>query len=117
MNCAEVSRNAAAILNRERPRLAAGNTFKSGEYPEGTLEWMDLADFKPEHKLAIPDGPHNPAEFTDHAYRTLCDALRDRPAGTHANVFVTWRSGMPGIPGGAHVFNAFVDHRGKIKFL
>ncbi len=117
MNCPETSRNAADILNGGRPRLAAGNTFKSGENPEGTLEWMDLADFKPEHKLAAPDGPHIPAAFTDSAYRTLCDALKDRPRGTHANVFVTWKSGMPGIPGNGHVFNAFVDDRGKIKFL
>ncbi|MFG1625954.1 toxin glutamine deamidase domain-containing protein, partial [Kribbella sp. NPDC049227] len=112
MNCPDISRNVADILNGGEPRLASGNAFKSGEDPEGTLEWMDLDDFRPEHKMAAPQGPHNPADFTNAAYRRVYDALTGKPPGTHANIFVTWKGGT-----GGHVFNAFVDEGGRVKFL
>jgi hypothetical protein len=118
MNCPEVGRNVTDILYGKKPRLAAGNKFKSGEQPDSTLEWMDLEDFKPEHKMwAHPDPNANPADFTNAAYRRVVDALTGRRPGTHADIFVTWRGSNPKIPGGGHVFNAFVDDTGRVKFL
>ena len=117
MNCAEVSRRVSDILNGDTPDLAAGRTMAAGENPEGTLEWMDLENFPPENQMALRDWNRPPSEFTDAAYRRVYDALSGRPPGTHANLFVTWRSPMPNIPGGGHVLNAFVDEAGHVKFL
>ncbi|MEI8412002.1 MULTISPECIES: toxin glutamine deamidase domain-containing protein [unclassified Kribbella] len=117
MNCGDGSRKTSAILNGDSPELAAGRKFAGGENPEATLEWMDLDDFKPGNKMAAPDTPHNPADFTNAAYRRVYDELIGKPAGTHAQIFVTWKSTMPGIPGNGHVFNAFVDQRGRVNWL
>src|SRR5690349_17798978 len=111
-----MSRRVADVLNGGTPDLAAGRKMARGEDPEGTLEWMDLENFPRENQM-VADPSRPPAEFTNAAYRRLYDALSGRTPGTHANVFVTWRSPMPGIPGGGHVLNAFVDEAGNVKFL
>ena len=115
-NCGPCSRSFADTYQGGTPIAAHGDSI-GGE----SAEMYDILGASPEPGVTNPrpkeDGHVDPEKFTNAAYDTLGERLRQEPPGTVAIVGVDWD--IPKVSRdetGGHWFNAYVDDSGNLRW-